>query len=77
MCPLVDHKLDALRNDMHVKSGSFSVSIASVSKFLMDMASWVEEFITYLEESLRKVLFCDLGMMYMNVCDKVNSIVVH
>ena len=37
--PLTYHKLDVLRNDMHVKSGLFDVSISSVSKFLMGMAS--------------------------------------
>ena len=40
--PLTDHELDALSNDMHVKSGLFAVYIFSVSKILMGMVSWVE-----------------------------------
>ena len=40
--PLKDHKIDAISNNMHVKSGSFDVSVSSFRKFLMSVYYWVE-----------------------------------
>ena len=75
--PLAVHKLDVLINVMHVKSGEFSVSMTSVSKLLMGMYSCVGEIATYLEENLCQLIFCDIGMVYVTVCDKVKDVALH
>ena len=55
----------------------FSVYIFSVIKFYMEMTSWVDEAVTYLEDTLHQLLFIDLGMVYVTVCDKVKAVVFH
>ena len=75
--PLTDHELDALSNDMHVKSGLFAVYIIIVSEFFMGMAYWVEEVVTYLEENLRLLIFLDIGMIYVTSCDNMKAIIIH
>ena len=39
---LKDHELYALINNMHFKNGLFDFSIDSISKLLIEVASWVE-----------------------------------
>ena len=74
---MTDRDINALINDMHAKSGSFAVSIASVSKFLMGTDSWFEEAVTYLEDNIHQLIFRDLGVAHVTACDKMKAIVVH
>ena len=39
------------------------------------MDSWVEDYVTDLEEKFRQLLFRYLGIVYVTACDKVNSVV--
>ena len=41
------------------------------------MASCVEEVVTDLEENLCQLLFCNIGMVYVTMCDKVKVMVFH
>ena len=61
----MDRGLDALSNDMHLKSDLFAVSVASVRDFLMGVDSWVDEVVTYFEDNIFQFLFCDLCMVYV------------
>ena len=75
--PLRDHYHDAISNDMHVKSCLFSVSVSSISEFLMGVAYWVEDIVTDLKENFCQLLFRDLMVVYVTMCDKLKVIFVH
>jgi hypothetical protein len=62
--------------EMHVPSGSYTVSLAKVRNYVCGLASWVEALITEANNDQQNQLLCDIGLAFSVACDRIGNICV-
>ena len=74
--PLTDEAVAALDLSIYVVSDHYTVSLDNVREFVLGLASWTDAIVSQAEESEVKVLLKDIGMAFIEACDRIDNIVV-
>jgi hypothetical protein len=71
---LIVESIQNLDPTTHVFNGRYVVYLSNVQEFLVGLISWVEGIIKEADEIKQNELWCDVELIFIVACERINSI---